>query len=250
MPERLIFGLRFSPLSSAEIADQIAVGVPSEHSANMLYTANLDHVVKMRHVEGFRQAYRRADIITADGFPIYFYARLRGVKLPGRVTGADLFPEIIARLTPERCRPFFVVSDIETALRVEVKLAKRNFLFVQTLVPPFGFEDDADYSSQLASKIRMHGTTHLFFCVGAPKSEIWLDYHRQKIGACHAMALGAGANFFTGTASRAPKWVQKVHSEWLWRVVHDPRRLFRRYFIESWAFLLAIKEDLMGKATM
>jgi len=124
---------------------------------------------------------------------------------------------------------------------------ERGFDEVATIIPPFGFEQDVDYSSNLAKTIARHGTTHLFFCVGAPKSEIWLDQYRQAIGSCHSLALGMGANFFAGTAQRAPLWVQRIGGEWFWRFLHEPQRLFRRYFLDSWVFFLAIADDLTQK---
>ncbi|MDZ5698895.1 WecB/TagA/CpsF family glycosyltransferase [Chelativorans sp. M5D2P16] len=245
-----IFGLRFCPAGTQALADHLAHTPPPLHgAAEMLFTANLDHIVKMRSNGAFRAAYDRASFVTADGMPVYFYARWRGVPLPERVTGADLFPALMVRLDPDMHRPFFVVSDEETAGRIGTKLAQRGFEDAQVIVPPFGFEADEAYSSQLAQRIAALGTTHLLFCVGAPKSELWLDRHRDVIGPCYAMALGAGANFFAGTAQRAPRLMRSFGAEWLWRFLCEPRRLFRRYFIDSWAFLLAIADDLRGKTS-
>lgn len=245
-----IFGLRFSAAGTQALADHLA-GTPlrSDAAARMLFTANLDHIVKMRSDSAFRAAYRRAAFVTADGMPVYLYVRWRGVPLPERVTGADLFPELIGRLDPAKHRPFFAVSDARTAERIEEKLAERGFKHVQVVVPPFGFEADEAYSLALARRIAEGGTTHLFFCVGAPKSELWLDRHRDAIGPCYAMALGAAANFYAGTGQRAPRLMRTIGVEWLWRFLCEPRRLFRRYFIDSWEFLLAIADDLRRKTS-
>ncbi len=247
MNNRRVLGLHFSLLSLDQIADKLTKGEPAEETGMTLFTANLDHIVKMRKNPLFRNAYDRATIITADGFPVQLYARWRGVQLPGRVTGADLFPALLERLSPTNHRPFFVVSDHTTALRLKRILNARGFETIKTAVPPFGFENDTDYSRSLARIISENRTTHLFFCVGAPKSEIWLNKYREEIGPCNSLALGMGANFFVGTANRAPAWVQKVGFEWFWRFVQEPERLFRRYFLDSWAFLLAIADDLRRK---
>jgi len=242
---RAVFGMRFSTAGTQSLADYLANASPHGQWAQLLFTANLDHIVKMRGNAAFRAAYERAAFVTADGMPVYLYARLRGVPLEERVTGADLFPALMARLDAARHRPFFVVSDTETAARIEARLAERGFPDVPVAVPPFGFETDEAYSSALAGRIASCGTTHLFFCVGAPKSELWLDRHREAIGPCFAMALGAAANFWAGTARRAPQFMQSIGAEWIWRFLCEPRRLFRRYFVDSWAFLLAIADDLL-----
>jgi N-acetylglucosaminyldiphosphoundecaprenol N-acetyl-beta-D-mannosaminyltransferase len=85
--------------------------------------------------------------------------------------------------------------------------------------------------------------------VGAPKSEIWLDAHRNEIGPCYAFPFGSAPNFLVGTASRAPQWMRAIGFEWAWRVACEPKRLFRRYFIHSWAFLAAVLDDLRNVRT-
>lgn len=243
-----IFGIRFSTGSKELLADRItSEGMLADEEAKLLFTANLDHIVKMRGNPIFRAAYQRADVVTADGAPVYLYARWRGATLPGRVTGSDLFPALVSRFQPGRHCPFFVVSDYETAASIEAALMERGFKSVATVVPPFGFDEDAEYSAKLARLVAKCNTTHLFFCVGAPKSELWLDRYRKEIGPCYALALGAGANFFAGTDRRAPRWVRNIGGEWFWRFAREPRRLFRRYFIDSWAFLLAVAEDLVQR---
>ena len=243
--EMAVFGIHFSTQNTEALADHLArETIPPNEEARMLFTANLDHIAKMRRNSTFRAAYTRAVIITADGMPVYLYARWRCASLSERVTGSDLFPALISRLDPGKHRPFFVVSDRETGESIEAKLAVREFENVTINVPPFGFDRDADYSAKLARKIADHGTTHLFFCVGSPKSELWLDQYSKEIGPCYALSLGAGANYLAGTDRRAPLWVQKIGAEWLWRFAREPRRLFRRYFIDSWAFILAIADDL------
>jgi N-acetylglucosaminyldiphosphoundecaprenol N-acetyl-beta-D-mannosaminyltransferase len=243
-----VFGIHFSTQDAEALVDLLTLEpLIANDEARMLFTANLDHVVKMRKNADFREAYGKAEIVTSDGMPVYLYARWRGIQIPGRVTGSGLFPMLMSKLSPEKHRPFFVVSDHETAARIEIVLAKRGFKDLLTVVPPFGFDTDTDYSAQLARRIAEHGTTHLLFCVGAPKSELWLDRHRKEVGPCYALSLGAGANFFAGTDRRAPVWVQKCGAEWLWRFAREPRRLFRRYFIDSWSFLLAVADDLRHK---
>ena len=244
-----VFGLQLSLQNLETLADRLTQESPAlDGEAHLVFTLNLDHVVQLaRKNAAFRTAYNRAQTITADGMPVYRYAQFRGVPLPSRVPGADLLPALIDRLAPERHRPFFVTSDLETASRIKSLLMERGFdaSAVDTIVPPFGFESDEVYSHELAQRIRAHGTTHLIFGVGAPKSEIWLDRHRATIGPCYALSLGSSTNFLVGTAKRAPRWMRDAGCEWFWRFYCEPRRLFRRYFIDSWQFLRAIREDLV-----
>ena len=233
-------GVRFSLYDLETLADRLTQeGLAPGKEAHLVFTANLDHIVQLhkKRNAAFRVAYQRAETVTADGMPVYMYARLRGVGLRGRVTGSDLLPALIDRLSIDRHRPFFVSSDQETASRVTALLTVHGFDggAVATVVPPFAFEHDVDYSMFLARQIKAHKTTHLIFGVGAPKSEVWLDRHRPYIGPCYALSLGASANFLVGTAKRAPRWMRAAGLEWCWRFYFEPRRLFRRYFIELMA---------------
>ena len=117
--------------------------MPPEDGANLIVTANVDHVVNLTRVTEFRDAYNFAWLIVADGAPIYAYARLRGIPLIERITGADLFLDLVTQFD-QRHRPFFVASTEEAAQRTLGKLAAagsctEHFAYV---VPPFGFDED------------------------------------------------------------------------------------------------------------
>ncbi len=112
-------------------------------------------------------------------------------------------------------------------------------------VPKFGFEHDSAASHALALSVQKHRTTHLIMGLGAPKSEIWSDIHRDIIGDAYVLCLGASAEFFTGIRPRAPYVLRLCGLEWLWRFCMEPRRLFSRYFVDSWLFLKILARDLM-----
>ncbi|MGE0697543.1 MAG: WecB/TagA/CpsF family glycosyltransferase [Hyphomicrobiaceae bacterium] len=242
-----VFGVAFSEMSLNEIASAVTRDLPPRHGGlQLLLTMNLDHVVTLRRDTSFRSAYSKAAVVTADGFPVYLYARLRGARVPGRVTGSDLFPRIMERLIPGRHRPFLVASHEATRRRLESRLLLQGFARSDfaVVVPPYGFESDVRASSALIAQIQSLKPTHLFFGVGAPKSEIWMDHHRDQLGDAFAFAFGSGLDFYVGTARRAPRVVREAGFEWLWRFGSEPRRLFRRYFIDSWGFVAAIADDL------
>ncbi len=243
----MAFGLRFSPLTRPEIVNLLATDfVTAGGGARVLCTANLDHIVQLRRDERLRAAYGNAWCITADGMPVYAYTRLKREAVPSRVTGSDIVSDLLAALPSSGARCFFVASCQETAQGLRRVMRARNFsedalVFV---VPPFGFEKDEAWSDRLATHIREHRSTHVFFGVGAPKSEIWTDRHRAGLGDCYVLNAGAGLDYACGVRRRAPVWMQKAGLEWAWRFGSEPSRLFKRYFIDSWGFLSAIWVDL------
>jgi N-acetylglucosaminyldiphosphoundecaprenol N-acetyl-beta-D-mannosaminyltransferase len=250
---RPAFGLRFAPLGNRQLAERLAASpVPAGAGPRMIATTNLDHVVQLSRNAALRAAYRRAWTVTADGMPVYLYARLRGAPLPGRLTGADVFARLMTMLEPGAHRCFFVAASQDTADRIATALIQRGFArdALAFRVPPHGFEHDAAYSDDLARAIRAHGTTHLFLGLGSPKSEIWADRHRGALGDCYVLNVGAALEFYAGTKQRAPVALQRAGLEWAWRVGCEPRRLFRRYFVDSWRFLWLVGVDLVRPARL
>src|SRR4051794_12154949 len=160
--------IQFSDLSQAALISELTDDpVPDGEGPRSVLTANLDHVVQLRRNAAFRAAYHKAWRVTADGMPVFLYAKLRGA-VSHRLTGADLFPTLLTALTPDQHRCFFVASSRATALALTRLLRPRGFTAssLRFEIPPRGFEADPDYSAQLAQRIREHGTTHLFFGVG------------------------------------------------------------------------------------
>jgi N-acetylglucosaminyldiphosphoundecaprenol N-acetyl-beta-D-mannosaminyltransferase len=245
------FGIEFSRKTQSELVASIAGRrVPRGEGPRVLITTNLDHIGHLLENKAFRAAYDRAWEVTLDGMPVFIYAKLRGAAGPTRVPGSDLVSELLPELSPATDRVFFVAANWRTGRRLQVDLVSRGFRreHVTFTVPPFGFERDTTASRILAGRIRQHGTTHLFFGVGSPKSEVWLDKNRDQIGDCYALSVGAGLEFFAQTKRRAPVWMRKCGLEWSWRLGQEPRRLWRRYVVNSWRFLAAVGHDLTGSA--
>jgi len=245
---RHVFGIKFSTLTKQAIIDRVMRSMPDGEGPRLIVTTNLDHVVNLTLRSDYRAAYGTAWITTADGWPVYLYARLRGVKLPGRITGADLVQDLFRNWDPIRHKIFLVGSNEESCKRLARQLTAQGFepSAVAWIVPPLGFEYDDGYSESMAEQIAQHGTTHLLMGIGSPKSEVWIHQHRHMLGNLYAFGFGAGLDFLAGTQRRAPVFMRRIGMEWLWRLAQEPRRLAPRYLLNSWLFLIAIAKDLQN----
>jgi len=241
-----VFGIVFSPLSQSQLVSKIAGPAPKGGGPRTVVTANLDHIANLSKNSEFRSAYDKAWAVTADGMPVFAYAKLRGLVGLARVTGSDLVAALLPALTPDNRRVFFVASSWLTGRRLQAFLVARGFRRAQVTfeVPPFGFEKEPAYSEYLARRIRAHHTTHLMFGLGSPKSEIWINQHRDRIGDCYVLCVGAGLDFFAGVKRRAPVWMRTTGLEWSWRLAQEPGRLWYRYCVHAWRFIGAVKDDL------
>ncbi|MDQ2802553.1 MAG: WecB/TagA/CpsF family glycosyltransferase [Pseudomonadota bacterium] len=240
------FGLQLSTASGEAVA-AAALEHPRapEDGVALVVTPNIDHVARLRHTPELATAYRHAELIVCDGWPVRFYARLRGLDVQP-VTGCELAARLMrpGGYAPWQ-RLFFVVDSprTEAALRAWAAtkgIAERTASFV----PPFGFEHDEALCRSLAEAVRAHGTTLLIMAVGAPRSEIFVDRLHDALPSCWAFCVGQAVKIEVGLVRRAPPGIQAIGLEWLWRVAQEPRRLARRYVVSSVGFALAVLEDL------
>lgn len=245
---RSIFGIGFSTWDMTRLVDTVVNEPPPAGSGlRLLVTANLDHIVQLTGNDRFRQAYANAWLAVVDGTPVWIYARLRGLSVPQRLTGADLFPAILRQLRPGTHRIALLCATETTAVALRQKLEALGFDDHLVLVAPLGFEHDTDFGRRLIETLRQQRTTHLFFGIGAPKSEIWMNEHRHQLPDGYGFGFGAALDFYAGTKKRAPRVLSRIGAEFLWRVASEPRRLAKRYFVSSWVFLWAIVLDLTGR---
>lgn len=246
-PPPRIFGLTVCPLTAVAVAARL-LDAPRSPAAGvgLVVTPNIQHIALLRRDPALRAACAEAEIILCDGFPVYYYARLRGCAVPGRVTGREVVAELFA--VPQRLagqRLFCVVDGEQTAAAL-AEWAGRHGLAdsVAAAIPPFGFERDAGYGRALAEAIRAHRTTLLLMAVGAPRSEVFVATHRALLPPCWALCIGQSIKIALGLVPLPPRWVQRLNLEWLWRVGLEPGRMGRRYLGSVLGFAAAILADL------
>lgn len=241
MAQPMPFGLRLSTESAREIAEA-AVAAPPAEGVSLVVTPNIDHIAMLRRSPALAGAYRRAARVVCDGWPVQRYARWCGLPV-ARVTGCEITTELM-RMGPYAAwhRFFFVVDSTLTEQAVRAWAGSKG-VEAQTAVPPFGFERDGAYCQALAGAIAQHGTTILVMAVGAPRSEIFIDTHRDELPKCWAFCVGQAVKIELGLVQRASRGWQSAGLEWLWRLRQEPRRLARRYATASVGFSLALIED-------
>jgi N-acetylglucosaminyldiphosphoundecaprenol N-acetyl-beta-D-mannosaminyltransferase len=242
-----LFGYSFHTGTAAAIVASVAAR--DADGPRTIVTANVDHIVQLAEDADFRGAYGRAAARTLDGMPLVWLARAASGRPAERITGHDLLACILADPPPFARRVFFVAArqDAADTLTTRLQAAGLPDGAVASAVPPFGFEDDETYGRALAERIRAHGTSLLVMGVGAPKSEIWVDRQGRALGSPVVFCVGDALSVAAGYVPRAPWLMQRLGLEWVFRFLCAPRRLFRRYFIESWRFIgIAVRDRVSG----
>ncbi|SRR6185312_203338 len=223
--------LRISALPLTETAALICHDAGSAAAQNV-FTLNLDHIVKMRKDATFRAAYRRAGLITADGFPIALACNLRGKRV-SRVAGSDLIAPISAEAARSGKSIYLFGSSSQVVTKASRLLRERNpgLTIAGVSAPPLGFDPGSEDARRCIATIGNSGADLCFIALGAPKQELFADYAKRLLPNISFVCIGAGLDFIAGTQVRAPHWMQRWGLEWLWRAASDPQRLLYRYLL-------------------
>ena len=171
---------------------------------------------------------RNADLVTADGMPIVLLSRLMGRPLPERVTGADMVPAICRRCAEEGLSVYVLGGDREAVEEALGKLKVESGKLKVVGVDPAFVKLDQD-QPEIIERINAARPDVLFVALGNPKQEMWMGRNAAKLDVGAMIGIGGTFNFLAGRVKRAPKWMQRGGLEWIYRIIQEPGRLWRRY---------------------
>lgn len=248
MPEQVeIFSLPISRVTFEEMCaaleERIAAGLPG-----YVVTPNVNLVCTYHRNAAFSVAYRRAFLWLPDGTPLMWASALAGKPLKEKLSGSDMLPRICAFAAKKGYRVFLFGAMDGSAERAAEKLcADYPGLKIAGLYsPPMGFETNPEENARAIAAVREAKPDICFVALGCPKQEIWLEANYEALGVPVCMGVGAAIDFVSGKIKRAPAWVQECGLEWLWRLVQEPRRLWRRYLLEDTMFFRILARELLG----
>lgn len=189
--------------------------------------------------EKLRNLYNSADICTADGVPLVWASKLLSNPIRGRVTGLDLLPEFSKVAAIKKYTFFFLGSAEGVAERLKDKLEKENpgLNVVGTYSPSYAKKFSDEENLKMIEMINKVKPNMLWVSLTAPKQDYWIYEHFDKLDVNIAIGVGAAFDVVVGDIERSPKWMQKNGLEWLYRLIKEPKRLFRRYLIEAPLFI-------------
>lgn len=236
-----ILGLDIDNLSKLELLRSLKKGV--------VFTPNVDHLMKMRSDPEFAAVYKRADFKICDSQILMYASKFLGSPLQAKLSGSDLFPWFCDyHRYNDRIKIFMLGGREGVARQARARINHRigREIVVAEYSPPYGFEHSCEERSKILEQIERSGATVVAVCLGAPKQEKWIAQNCDYLPNVDIfMAVGAVVDFEAGTKPRAPRFVSELGLEWLYRLVSEPRRLWRRYLIEGMPFVgLVLLEKL------
>lgn len=199
-----------------------------------VFTINLDHLARLRRDAEFREVYRRARWVSADGMPVVMLARAGGAEIE-RVTGADLVEPLCEAAARSRVPVFFFGASDEVLAVVVDRLRRKcpDLIVAGVEAPAMGFDPRGAEAAAAVKRIVASGAGICFVALGAPKQELFADGAMETSDGITWLGVGAAFDFLAGRRRRAPRILQMLSLEWAWRALQEPRRLIPRYFDDA-----------------
>jgi N-acetylglucosaminyldiphosphoundecaprenol N-acetyl-beta-D-mannosaminyltransferase len=241
-----VLGVPFRPLSEDSFLAWVDECV-AQHRGAYVSAVNASSVVQSATDPAFAQALRDSDVNLPDGTPVAWavskLARFRQARLPGPAMMLLMLGRAQAR--GHRVLFYGSTDPVLELLQQRMKARFPDLTIVDAISPPFRPLSRSE-DEQLCERIREGRPDIVFVGLGAPKQELWMRAHRNSIGAV-LVGVGAAFDFHAGVIRRAPPWIQRLGLEWLFRLVQEPRRLWRRYATTLPVFVWRVSRQLVSQ---
>ena len=241
LPVVRLKGVELHAITERQCIDHILRKL-DERVGGTVVTPNLDILRRCTRDLMFATLVSESDLVIADGMPLVWASRIQGTPLPQRVAGSDLISTLSAAAAKRGRSIFLLGGDPGAAAGAADILRVRNpdLNVAGTFVPPYGFETKPEEMSKLIDALTQAKPDIIWVALGSPKQEQLINRIKQVLPASWWLGVGISFSFLTGDVKRAPRWMQIFGLEWFHRVVQEPQRLFKRYFVHGLPFAASL----------
>ncbi len=207
----------------------------TENKKSYIVPINVDVVTKIEEDPYLKKIADNASLVLVDGTPLIWISKLLKMPVKEKVSGSDLIPSVCEMAADKGYTIFFLGGKDEVARQAKEKLEQRHtsIKVVGTYSPPLGFENDNKELEKINHTISKASPDILVVCFGCPKQEKFIYENINKYDAKISICAGATIDFLAGNVKRAPQWMSNYGLEWFYRFTQEPKRLFKRYFIDD-----------------
>ena len=244
-----ILGVQISSISNDDLLAEFTQHILHKQKKQVCITP-VNSVLAALKNEQVKTIYNNADYVLCDGVPLKWAASFLNTPIVERITGLDLLPNLV-ELSAKNDFSIFLLGaspGVGDKLKDIILTKYPNAKIVGVYVPPFMATFTAAENDKMINAVNAASPDVLLVSLTAPKQDIWITQNKHALNATLMVGIGGAFEVKAGLAKRAPKWAQKAGLEWLYRFIQEPKRLFRRYFIEAPLFIpLIIKQKLSTK---
>lgn len=205
-------------------------GVPTQH-----VVINASKVNLMNDDPVLADIVNACPLINADGYSIVWAAKKLGVPLKERITGCDLFQELVAVAAKKGYKIYLFGAKEKVVLEVK-RIFEEKYPALRIVGYRNGYFTEED-ESQMVAEMSASGADMMFVAFSSPKKEYWVHKYLDQLGIPFVMGVGGSFDIVAGKTARAPKWMQRAGLEWFYRFIQEPRRMWRRYVIGNARFV-------------
>jgi N-acetylglucosaminyldiphosphoundecaprenol N-acetyl-beta-D-mannosaminyltransferase len=238
-----LLGIEYDNLTVKEALEAIIGLIEARQKANVFFL-NADCLYKAQKDQEYRKVLKAASLLLSDGIGLRLATRIFGGSMRGNCNGTDLSPQILEEAAKRNWKVFFLGGKDGVAKKaaenIQLKLPALNVVGAGSGY----FEND----KEVINIINDAAPDIVFVAMGAPLQEKWIFRNRAFINTRLCLGVGAFLDYLSGDIPRAPQWMRQGHIEWLWRIFIDPKRMFKRYVIDGFCFMIYVLYiRLMGK---
>lgn len=240
-----LLGLPFDPATMEEAIERCMEWCEGERAPHVVITANAAILCMMKRDPSLASSCRDGDLIVADGISVVWALRAAGTPVPERVTGVDLMANLLEAGGPRGLRVYFLGAKAEVVAELARQCGER---YPGLVVAGFrdGYFSPADHEA-IIEEIRAAAPHLLFVGMQSPFKERWCAQHRERLGVPVIIGVGGSFDVHAGYVRRAPRLFRAVGMEWSWRLMMEPRRMWKRYLTTNTEFVWTAGREALSR---
>ena len=245
-----VLGVGVSAINMAQSLETIDAWI-QKREQNYVCVTGVHGIMESQRDATLKQIHNQAGLVTPDGMPLVWLSHLKGCSWVERVYGPDLMLAICQRSLIKGYRHYFYGGGKGVADRLVTRLTQRfpGLQIAGSWSPPFrSLTHDED--DDLTQSINSATPDIVWIGLSTPKQEYWMYEHLGRVRAQVMIGVGAAFDFHAGVKKQAPRWMQRSGLEWSFRLLSEPRRLWRRYLINNSLFLWMILLEALNKKSV